>query len=297
MMWSQSSFVQPLKGGGTLFLVPTPIGNLEDITYRALETLKQVDYIAAEDTRHTKKLLNYFDIHKPLTSYHEHNKHQSGEKLLRDLQAGQQIALVTDAGMPGISDPGADIVQLAVAQEISVVALPGANAGLTALVASGMETDQFLFVGFLDRNKKKKKEQLQSVMLQVCTLIFYEAPHRIKETLSVMLEILGDRRMALARELTKKHEEYLRGTVRDVLAHVQEHELKGEICLIIAGADPEQVAQKEEQDWWQALSIQEHVQYYIDKDATSKEAIKRVAQERSLPKREVYQSFHIENRE
>lgn len=297
MLWSQSSYVSGAseQEKGVLYLVPTPIGNLEDITYRALEILKRVDYIAAEDTRHSKKLLSYFDIHKPLTSYHEHNKQASGDKILKDLQAGKHIAVVTDAGMPGISDPGSDLVQLAVEQHISVVALPGANAALTALVASGITTDQFMFVGFLDRNKKRKKEQLELVKKQLCTLLFYEAPHRIKDTLTVMEEILGDRQVSLARELSKKHEEYLRGSLSEVREFIAQNEVKGEICLVVAGADPETVEQEEEENvWWMSMSVQQHVEHYIAQKMTSKEAIKRVAQERDLPKRDVYQSYHIE---
>nr|WP_307396681.1 16S rRNA (cytidine(1402)-2'-O)-methyltransferase [Bacillus horti] len=279
---------------GTLFLVPTPIGNLEDITYRALEILKNVDYIAAEDTRHTKKLLHYFEISKPMISYHEHNKLQSGEKILRDLENGQKVALVTDAGMPGISDPGADIVKEAVRQQINVVSLPGANAALTALVASGVETDQFLFIGFLDRHKKRKIEQLELIKTEPYTLIFYEAPHRIKETVAAIHHVFGDRQVALARELSKKHEEYVRGTTTELAEYVQHHELKGEICLIVTGADPAAIEAEKEALWWESLSVKQHVESYIEKGQSSKEAIKQVAQERNVPKRDVYQSYHVE---
>lgn len=297
MAWNQSSYF--LKSGqGCLYLVPTPIGNLQDITFRALEVLKKVDYIAAEDTRHTKKLLHYYQIEKRLVSYHEHNKEKRGEIILSDVQDGKQIALVTDAGMPGISDPGEDIVRLAMAKHISVISLPGANAALTALIASGLSSTPFTFYGFLPRNKKKREEELYRLRYSPYTLILYEAPHRLRQTIASIHTVLGDRQGALVRELSKKHEEYIRGSLSYLLSWSEQTEIRGEFCLVIEGnQNREEVEQAQEAQadvlWWQELSLEEHVQFYIQQEYTNKEAIKSVAKERSLPKREVYQAFHL----
>ena len=272
---------------GKLYICPTPIGNLEDITLRVLRILKEVDLIAAEDTRHTIRLLNHYDIQKPLTSYHEHNREGKGKVLLEKLIAGQNIALVSDAGMPGISDPGADLVKLCVENKVGIEVLPGAAAFVTALVASGLPTDKFTFEGFLDRDKKKRKKRLEEIKGEDRTLIFYEAPHRIRATLQDIKQLLGNRHAVLARELTKKYEEILRGSLEELEEHFRQREPKGEMVLMIAGAAPED--RKQEVPVWESLSIIEHLVQYLDTGMDKKEAIKAVAKERGIPKREVYE--------
>jgi 16S rRNA (cytidine1402-2'-O)-methyltransferase len=292
MMWQQKSFENE-EQKGILYLVPTPIGNLEDMSFRAIRILKEADLIAAEDTRNTKKLCNYFEIQTPVVSYHEHNKDSSGDKLIHKVKDGMKIALVSDAGMPAISDPGYELVHAAVDQKITVVPLPGANAALTALIASGLPCQPFYFYGFLSRSKKEKKEELKILKKQKATLVFYESPHRLKETLAVMHEILGNRNIALCRELTKKFEEFIRGSLEEILDWSIQDEIRGEFCLIIEGADDQE--QEEEISWWAALTIEEHVNHYINsKNMSSKEAIKQSAKDRGLNKREVYQVYHIE---
>lgn len=224
---------------GVLYLVPTPIGNLEDMTFRAIRILKEVDYIAAEDTRQTKKLCNHFEIDTPITSYHEHNKHTKSEQLLSDLDGEKNIALVSDAGMPCISDPGYELVVAAVKKGYTVVPLPGPNAALTALIASGLPTGQFYFYGFLNRNKKQRKEQLQELQYIKESMIFYEAPHRLKETLKSIEEILGNRSIVLCRELTKRYEEFLRGSVLEAIEWTNATDIRGEFCLILEGTNEE----------------------------------------------------------
>lgn len=291
-MQSQRSFSE-VSDKGLLYLVPTPIGNLEDMTFRAIRILKEVNVIAAEDTRNTKKLCNYFEIKTPLVSYHEHNKETSGREILRRLEVGENIALVSDAGMPCISDPGYELAGAAIAAGISVIPLPGANAALTALIASGINPQPFYFYGFLARGKKDKKAELASLQKQSGALILYEAPHRLKETLKLLLEMMGNRQIVLCRELTKKYEEFLRGTIEEAIRWAESTELRGEFCLIMEGNDAETVDQ-DEQKWWLPLSIEEHVQYYIDeKGHSSKEAIKSTAKDREMAKREVYQAYHI----
>ncbi len=289
-MKSQKSFQQEKEGA--LYLVPTPIGNLEDITLRALHVLKEVDMIAAEDTRNTRKLLTHFDIKTPFLSYHEHNKKTSGEKILQYLQMGNKIALVSDAGMPAISDPGYELIQEALREDIPVISLPGANAALTALVASGINPQPFYFYGFLPRKKNERTEALEKLKTISATLIFYEAPHRLKETLKAILQVLGDREIVLARELTKKFEEYLRGTVSEAIQWTKEEEVRGEFCLIVQGSEEE--AEEADATWWAPLSVQEHVQYHIDQGLLPKDAIKKTARERGMEKREVYRIFHVE---
>lgn len=292
-IWQQNSFSDQYKEG-RLYLVPTPIGNLEDITFRSLRMLKEADYIAAEDTRQTKKLCNYFEITTPLISYHEHNKQQSGKKIIELLKEGKDVALVSDAGMPSISDPGYEIVVEALEEHLYVVPLPGANAALTALIASGLVAQPFYFYGFLDRHKKEKKKELDKLLRLQDTIILYESPHRLKDTLVAMLEVLGDRQIVVSRELTKKFEEFTRGRISEVIALLADQAIKGECCLILEGNKEE--VQDEGEAWWQALSLQEHVEHYMKEGSqTSKEAIKQVAKERDLPKREVYQAFHVED--
>lgn len=278
--------------GSCLYLVATPIGNLEDMTMRALRILKEVDVIAAEDTRNTRKLCNYFDIQTPLISYHEHNIEVGGEKLLAYLREGKSVALVSDAGLPCISDPGADIVMKAIEEDFAVVPIPGANAALTALIASGLTPQPFYFFGFLNRNKKERREQLEKLAKRGETLVFYEAPHRLKDTLKDLELVLGNRKITLARELTKKFEEFLRGTIEEAITWTQENEIRGEFCIVIEGnlsGEPEE----EDEIYWTNLSLEEHVNYIIEESQiSSKDAIKEVAKLRGLPKRDVYQAYH-----
>ncbi|MGM0970694.1 16S rRNA (cytidine(1402)-2'-O)-methyltransferase [Bacillus pumilus] len=278
---------------GILYLVPTPIGNLEDMTFRAIQTLKDVDYIAAEDTRQTKKLCHVYEIDTPLTSYHEHNKDSSGHKLIEWLKEGKNIALVSDAGLPTISDPGAEVVRDFTNIGGYVVPLPGANAALTALIASGITPQPFFFYGFLDRQKKEKKKQLEALKKRQETIIFYEAPHRLKETLTLMKEVWGNRNIAITRELTKKFEEFIRGDLESVLTWAVENQIRGEFCLVVQGNDQDEEELNEEA-WWKSLSEKEHVIHYIEEGLTSKEAIKRTAVERGVPKRNIYDAYHIE---
>lgn len=278
---------------GILYLVPTPIGNLEDMTFRAIQTLKDVDYIAAEDTRQTKKLCHVYEIDTPLTSYHEHNKDSSGHKLIEWLKEGKNIALVSDAGLPTISDPGAEVVRDFTNIGGYVVPLPGANAALTALIASGITPQPFFFYGFLDRQKKEKKKQLEALKKRQETIIFYEAPHRLKETLTLMKEVWGNRNIAITRELTKKFEEFIRGDLESVLTWAVENQIRGEFCLVVQGNDQDEEELNEEA-WWKSLSEKEHVIHYIEEGLTSKEAIKRTAVERGVQKRTIYDAYHIE---
>lgn len=290
MLWQQKSFEDNHKG--TLYIVPTPIGNLEDMTFRAVRILQEVDMIAAEDTRQTKKLLNHFQIRTPLISYHEHNKYTSGPQIVERLKAGESVALVSDAGMPGISDPGHELVVSALEERCPVVPLPGANAALTALVASGLSTNHFYFFGFLERTKKEKKEQLESLKKIRETMIFYEAPHRMQETLMMMYEVFGERRVVLCRELTKRFEEFIRGNLSEIVEWVSIHEIRGEFCIVVEGAKETQEDEKTEA-WWHSLTPVEHVEYYIrEKNFTTKEAIKQTAKDRNMSKREVYRQYH-----
>lgn len=288
----QTQMSSQYEKGPCLYLVATPIGNLEDITMRAIRILKEADYIAAEDTRNTKKLCNYFEIDTPLISYHDHNQEVGGEKLLQLLRDGKTIALVSDAGLPAISDPGADIAMKAIQEDFAVVPLPGANAAITALIASGLPTQPFYFHGFLSRYKKERREGLETLRNKQETILFYEAPHRLKEMLKDVQLVLGNRQIVLARELTKKFEEFIRGTVEEALEWANTNEVRGEFVIMIEGTQEEIV---EEAATWEALSIKEHVQQLIDEQAmSSKEAIKEVSKLRKLSKREVYQEYHIE---
>ena len=277
--------------GSCLYLVATPIGNLEDMTVRALRILKEVDVIAAEDTRNTKKLCNYFEIDTPLVSYHEHNLEAGGEKLLTYLRNGKSVALVSDAGLPCISDPGADIVEKALMEEFAVVPVPGANAALTALIASGLIPQPFYFFGFLNRNKKERRLQLEKLAKREETILFYEAPHRLKEALKDLHLILGNRRIVLARELTKKFEEFLRGTIEEAIEWVESNEIRGEFVVVVEGNTSGEI--EEEENTWGSMTIVEHINYIIEEtNVSSKEAIKEVAKLRGLPKRDVYNEFH-----
>ncbi|MFB9324380.1 16S rRNA (cytidine(1402)-2'-O)-methyltransferase [Paenibacillus aurantiacus] len=286
----QRSFSGPQENGaGTLYLVGTPIGNLEDMTFRAIRTLKEVDLIAAEDTRQTRKLLTHFEISTRLVSYHEHNKEASGPELIRILESGQSIALVSDAGLPAISDPGADLAAEAALRGIKVVPIPGANAALSALIVSGLPTERFLFVGFPPRERKPLRDWLEKLRKQEGAIICYESPYRVAKTLTAMLEVWGDRRMAMVRELTKRHEEVARGTIAECAAWLEEHSPIGEYCLVIAGVTPgERAGDGEDDQWWLPLSLAEHVDRYEAECGDRKEAMKKAAADRGLSKRDVY---------
>ncbi len=274
---------------GTLYLCATPIGNLQDITLRVLETLKTVDLVACEDTRKTLQLLNHFEISKPVTSYYEHNKMTKGDVIIQQLKDGKNVALVSDAGMPGISDPGYDLVQQCLAEDIPFTVLPGAVAAITGLVLSGLPTDRFAFEGFIPRQKKERLQYFQNLVHEERTMIFYESPHRLEDTLKTMIEVFPDRSMAAARELTKKFEEITRGTPAEVLAHFEAQGIRGEFVLLLHGADP---APPEERgiDW----AVDRVAQLEAD-GISQKDAIKQAAKEAGLSKRDVY-NFIVQNK-
>jgi 16S rRNA (cytidine1402-2'-O)-methyltransferase len=272
---------------GILYLCATPIGNLEDITLRCIRILKEVDIIAAEDTRQTIKLLNHFEIKKPLVSYHEHNKHEKGKDLVNQMLEGKNIALVSDAGMPAISDPGEDLVKLCVENNIIIIPIPGASASLSALIVSGLSTRSFCFEGFLPSNKKEKKEKLQQLSQETRTIILYESPHRIKDTLTELLQALGDRKISVSRELTKKFEETLRGSISEIHGILKQRDIKGEFVIIIEGIDRKDLIDNEAKKWHN-ITIEQHILIYLEQGMDKKEAIKKVAEDRKLPKKEVY---------
>lgn len=270
---------------GTLYLCPTPIGNLEDITYRTVRCLREADIIAAEDTRHTRQLLSAYDIDTPLLSYHEHNKAEKGPQLIDMLREGKMIALVSDAGMPAICDPGSDLVHLAIEADIPIVPLPGANAGLTGLIASGMDTTRFTFIGFLPKTKKHRLPVLESIKGYEGTLIFYEAPHRIQTVLSELIEVLGDRQAVICRELTKRYEQYMRGSLQQVKEELAAQGVRGEFVILVAGAAAaEENSPASDGDY--ASLVRELMEQGIDK----KEAVRMVAKRCGVPKRSVYQA-------
>ncbi|UOQ49536.1 16S rRNA (cytidine(1402)-2'-O)-methyltransferase [Gracilibacillus caseinilyticus] len=275
---------------GTLYVVPTPIGNLDDITFRALKVLEQADIVLAEDTRNTGKLLHHFELKKKMISYHEHNKMAREDQIIDMLQKGKMLALVSDAGMPGISDPGYEIIRAAIDADYSVVVLPGASAALSALVGSGLPTDQFYFYGFLPRKKKDRDQALQLLQSIDTTFILYESPHRIVDTLQLLADSLGDRRVAVARELTKKFEEFIRGNLAEVSNWITDNPVKGECVILVEG-----VKLEDQVDWWEDLTLSKHVEQLIEREqVSSKEAIKSVAKARNIPKREVYSAYHME---
>ena len=279
-------------GPGTLFLCATPIGNLGDMTFRAVETLRGVSLIAAEDTRHSRKLISHFDIHVPITSYHEHNKRNKGAELIGKLLSGQDIALVSDAGMPGISDPGADLVRLAVEAGIRVCPIPGPNAALTALVASGLCTDSFVFVGFLPKHSAQRRAQLRRLQGLPYTLLFYESPHQLKKTLADILTVLGDRRAVIGRELTKIHEEFQRGALTSLIEWFEAHSPRGEFTLIIEGHDGTENGTLENSTISREISdemIVENLRRLLAEGENKKDAVRMTASKWSLSKRRVYQ--------
>ena len=266
------------------YIVGTPIGNLHDMSERAIQTLAQVDFIAAEDTRNTLKLLNRFEIKKPMIIYFEHNKRKRGEEIVALLREGKTGALVSDAGMPAISDPGEDLVKLLYEEGFNVSVVPGPSAFSAALVLSGLDTSRFSFEGFLSTTKKNRLEHLESLKNQKNTLIFYEGPTKVRGTLSDLLNAFGDRRIAVARELTKIYEQVLRGSISEMIEHFEKTEPKGEFVIIVEGA--KDGAQQEQ--FWARLSLSDHVMHYVNSGETKKDAIKLVAQDRKLPKSEVY---------
>ena len=269
---------------GKLYICPTPIGNLEDITYRTLRVLNEVDLIAEEDTRHSMKLLNHFEISKPLTSYFEHNKDTKGIYLINKLLEGENIALISDAGMPGISDPGEDLIRLAIENNIEVDVLPGASAFVIALVGSGLNTYKFAFEGFLDRDKKLRRSRLEEVKEEERTMIFYESPHRLKDTLKDMLKILGNRKISVNRELTKKYQEVIREDIETVINIFNEKEAKGEFVLIVDGFKGEKTLVND----YSNLNEREYVEALLEDGMSKKDAIKVVCKERKLKKDFVY---------
>lgn len=274
---------------GKLYLVPTPIGNLKDITLRALEVLNMVDLIAAEDTRHSLRLLNHFDIKKNLISYHMHNEQGRSEDIIDLLKQGKNIALVSDAGTPGISDPGSVIVQKCVQENIEFEVLPGATAITTALVHSGLSTEKFIFIGFLPRENKERKPIIEDLKERKETLIFYEAPHRLRDTLQFLRDNLGNRKIAVCRELTKLHEEILRMNIEEVIAHYEVNDPRGEYVLVVEGKSQDEIM-KEEKAKWEGLTVEEHIKKYIDEGLGKKDAMKKVAKDRKMSKSEIYKS-------
>ena len=272
---------------GKLYLVATPIGNLEDITLRALKILKEVDLIAAEDTRHTLGLLNHFEISKPLISYYKQNEKTKSEILIKKLLEGQNVAIVSDAGTPGISDPGEEIVKVAIENGIEIIPIPGACAFVNALIASGLSSKEFAFIGFLSAIKKEKKDKLEEIKYETRTLILYEAPHKLKATLEAIYEILGDRKIVLARELTKIHEEFIRDRVSNILERIDE--IKGEFVILIEG-NSESKKDLELSDLT-SKSLEEHYEFYLNQGLDKKEIIKKIAKDRNTNKNEIYQYF------
>lgn len=275
---------------GKLFLCATPIGNLEDITFRVLRTLKEVDLIAAEDTRNSIKLLNHFDIHTPMTSYHEYNKIDKARTLIEKMQQGQNIALITDAGTPGISDPGEELVAMCYESGIEVTSLPGPAACITALTLSGLSTRRFAFEAFLPSDKKERRAVLEELKDETRTIILYEAPHRLVKTLAELYEVLGNRRITLCRELTKRYETAFRSTLEELLTYYGKEEPKGECVLVIEGRRRKEMEEEAQQEW-SAMPLQEHMAYYENQGIARKEAMKLVAKDRGVGKRDIYQQL------
>ncbi len=285
-------YISPEKNrveGGVLYLVATPVGNLADISARAVKVLREVDFIAAEDTRNSMKLLSFLGIQKPMVSYFEHNKRSHGEMICERLCAGESCALVTDAGTPAISDPGEDIVALCAERGIKVTSIPGACAAILALTLSGLPTSRFCFEGFLSADKKERRERLEKIKSIEYTLIFHEAPHKLKATLSDMLEILGNRRISLCRELTKLNEDIFRTTLSGAVAFYNKNSPRGEYVLVLDGAT-EGIMTSETKNLC-ALSIEDHVEYYINNGMSKKDAIKATARDRGVPKNDIYMKF------
>ena len=272
---------------GKLYLCATPIGNLEDITFRAVKVLESVDLIAAEDTRHTRKLLNHYEIKAKLTSYHEHNKFEKADELVAKMLAGETVALVTDAGTPGISDPGEELVKKCYEAGIEVTSLPGASAVVVALSMCGLSSRRFVFEGFLPAEKKERKEALARLENETRTIVLYEAPHHVLTTLRELEQLLGARQIRILRELTKIHESVLPLTIPEAVHYFEETEPKGEMVLVIEGKDPKEVLEESRKEW-ETISLQEHVQRYMSQGLSEKDAMKQVAKDRGISKRDVY---------
>ena len=275
---------------GKLYLCATPIGNLEDITFRVLRTLKEVDLIAAEDTRNSIKLLNHFEIKTPMTSYHEYNKIEKAYQLVDKMREGKNIALITDAGTPGISDPGEDLVRICYEEGIEVTSLPGAAACITALTMSGLPTRRFAFEAFLPRDKKERALVLEQLKNETRTIIMYEAPHHLVKTLEELQTVLGNRKIAVCRELTKRYEEKMLSTISDMLDYYKENEPRGEYVLVLEGKSFEEIAEEEKKSW-EAMTLEEHMAVYENQGIDRKEAMKLVAKDRGISKRDVYQAL------
>ena len=275
------------KETGVLYLCATPIGNLEDITLRVVRMQEEVDLVASEDTRNSRKLLNHFEIRTPMTSYHEYNKIEKARTLIAKLREGKNIALITDAGTPGISDPGEELVRMCAEKGIEVTSLPGACACVTALTLSALPTRRFCFEAFLPTDKKERQQVLEELKGETRTTILYEAPHRLIRTLGELLETLGDRRATVCRELTKKHETIMRTTLSEALVWYETHEPKGECVIVLEGRSREELAQEEQQDWAQ-IDVRAHVELYERRGLDHKDAMRQAAKDRGIPKREVY---------
>ncbi len=272
---------------GTLYVCGTPIGNLEDMTYRSVRTLNEVDLIVAEDTRNTIKILNHFDINTKMTSYHEHNKREKGKKILEFLKVGNNVAIVTDAGMPCISDPGEDLVKLCYENNITVTTVPTGTAVVSALILSGLNMKTYSFLGFLPRDKKIRKQILENLKTETNTSVLYESPHHLKTTLKDLKNIITDRQISVVREITKKFEQAITGTIEYVIEHFENNDPKGEICIVINGTTYEQLKQNNV-DKWNKISIDEHMDIYLKQNFSNKESMKLVAKDRNISKREVY---------
>ncbi len=271
---------------GKLYIVATPIGNLDDITYRAVKVLNNVDIIAAEDTRHTLKLLNHLNISKPLISYYKETEKTKAKMIINKIKDGKDVAVVSDAGTPGISDPGEEVIKEAINENICIIPIPGACAAINSLICSGLDTKQFLFVGFLSAKKKEKREKLESLKNNTYTMIFYEAPHKIEDTLRNMLEILGDREISIGREITKIHEEFIRGKISKIIEQI---EPRGEMVIIVEGSKKsEEDMEKESRN---EMSLEEHYKFYEKQGYDKKEIIKKIAKDRNTPKNEIYKEF------
>ncbi|EEG74147.1 S-adenosylmethionine-dependent methyltransferase, YraL family [[Clostridium] hylemonae DSM 15053] len=275
---------------GTLYLCATPIGNLEDMTFRAVRVLKEADLIAAEDTRNSIKLLNHFEIKTPMTSYHEYNKIEKGQKLVEMLRRGSDIALITDAGTPGISDPGEELVKMCYEADVTVTSVPGAAACITALTLSGLSTRRFAFEAFLPSDKKERREILEELAGETRTVVLYEAPHRLVRTLKELAQTMGDRRAAICRELTKKHETAFVTTLEEALAYYEATEPKGE-CVIVVEGKSRQAVREEARARWEELSVEAHMEQYLASGMSKKDAMKQVARDRGIGKRDVYQAL------
>lgn len=274
---------------GKLYLCATPIGNLEDITLRVLRALREVDLIAAEDTRNSIKLLNHFEIKTPMTSYHEYNKIEKAKDLIRQMQDGKNVALITDAGTPGISDPGEELVRMCCESGIEVTSLPGACACVTALTLSGLPTRRFCFEAFLPSDKKERQEILRELERETRTMILYEAPHRLLRTLEELAGLFPDRRISVCRELTKRYETVYRAKISEAVTYYREHEPKGECVLVIDGRSRADI-RAEEQQRWESMTVEEHMRHYLAQGMDKKEAMKQVARDRGVPKREIYRA-------